>query len=183
MSRQASPANKLRKDSLAWRVVDFLEANPSEELTRHDVSAKFDIDPVAVEDALRTAVSSGHLVRELNTDSVLVFRLKYSRSGVPKPFAQSLAEVRKATRKPAVVIDFASLVIEAGVPIIENKSGNGGAWPALFDRMNPGDSIQFPIDAKDALSHAQYAYRKDHPSVRFTVRKYGSDHCRIWRTA
>lgn len=183
MSRQASPANKLRKDSLAWRVVDFLEANPSEELTRHDVSAKFDIDPVAVEDALRTAVSSGHLVRELNTDSVLVFRLKYSRSGVPKPFAQSLAEVRKATRKPPVVIDFASLVIESGVPIIENKSGNGGAWPALFNKMNLGDSIQFPIEAKDALSHAQYAYRKDHPTVRFSVRKYGSEHCRIWRTA
>jgi hypothetical protein len=183
MSQQAFNTNKLRKDSLAWRVVDFLEANPGEEITRHDVSAKFDIDPVAVEGALKTAVSSGHLVRELNTDSVLVFRLKYSRGGVPKPFARSLAEARRATRKPSVVIDFASLVIEANVPIIENRNGNGGAWPALFDRMNLGDSIQFPIDAKDAVSHAQYAYRKDHPTVRFTVRKYGNDHCRIWRTA
>lgn len=88
MSRKSS--QKLKPGSIAWRVIDFLEANPSEELTRHDVSAKFEIDPVAVEGALMAAVASGHLVRELNADSVLVFRLKYSRTGVPKPFAQSM---------------------------------------------------------------------------------------------
>jgi hypothetical protein len=181
MSRQASKPSKLRKDSLAWRVIDFLEANPTEELTRHDVSAKFDIDPVAVEDALMAAVTSGHLVRELNTDSVLVFRLKYSRSGVPKPFSQNLATARRATRKPPVVIDFDSLVIEAGVPLVENTPGKGGVWTALFARMKPGDSVKFTLDARDALSHAQYGYRKDNPRVRFTIRKVDAGHCRIWR--
>lgn len=181
MSTKTSKPSKLRNDSLAWRVVDFLEANPGEELTRHDVSAKFDIDPVAVEGALMPAVNSGHLVRELNTDSVLVFRLKYSRTGVPKPFAQSMAAARKATRKPPVVIDFESLVIEAGVPIVENTPGKGGVWTALFDRMKPGDSVKFHREARDALSHAQYGYRKDNPRAKFTIRKVDAEHCRIWR--
>lgn len=179
MSRKSS--QKLKPGSIAWRVIDFLEANPSEELTRHDVSAKFDIDPVAVEDALMAAVASGHLVRELNADSVLVFRLKYSRTGVPKPFAQSMAAARKATRKPPVVIDFESLVIEAGVPIVENTPGKGGVWTALFDRMKPGDSVKFHLEARDALSHAQYGYRKDNPHAKFTIRKVDAEYCRIWR--
>lgn len=179
MSRKSS--QKLKPGSIAWRVIDFLEANPSEELTRHDVSAKFDIDPVAVEDALMAAVASGHLVRELNADSVLVFRLKYSRTGVPKPFAQTLADAKKATRKPPVVIDFDALVIESGIPLVENKGGTKKAWPTLFERMKLGDSVLFPLAARDALSHAQYAYRKSNPMARFSVRKVDKTHCRIWR--
>lgn len=65
MSRQASTSKKPRKDSVAWKVVDFLEGNPGEELTRHDIAEKFDIDPVQVDDALRTVMASGHIVREL----------------------------------------------------------------------------------------------------------------------
>lgn len=186
MSRHTSQSRKPRKDSVAWKVVDFLEGNPGEELTRHDIAEKFDIDPVQVDDALRTAVTNGHIVRELNEESVSVWRLNFSKRGIPKPFAISLAEAkkaRKANRKPPVVIDFAALVIESGVPIVDNRPGKGRAWPDLFERMKPGDSVLFPIEAKDAISHAQYAFRKEHPGTMFTVRKCSPEHCRVWRTA
>lgn len=186
MSKQMSTAKKTRRESIAWRVVDFLEANPAEELTRHDIAAKFDIDPVQVDDALRHIVSSGHIVRELNSESVAVWRLNFSKRGVPKPFAVSLAAAKKArqsNRKPPVVIDFASLVVEAGVPVVDNRPGKGGAWAALLGRMKPGDSVLLPLEAKDAASHAQYSYRREHPGTVFTVRKCGAEHCRVWRTA
>lgn len=186
MSKQTSTPRKPRKDSIAWQVVDFLEANPAEELTRHDISAKFDIDPVQVDDALRSVVNSGHIVRELNDESVSVWRLNFSKRGIPKPFAISLAEAKKARqakRKPSVVIDFSSLVIESGIPVVDNRPGKGRAWPDLFERMSPGDSVQFPLEAKDAIAHAQLNYRKEHPGTMFVVRKCGQEHCRVWRTA
>lgn len=182
MSKQTSSSPKFRKDSVAWRVVDFLEGNPHEELTRHDISAKFDIDPVQVDGALSQAMAGGHIVRELNSDSVAVWRLNFSRTGVPKPFAISLAQAKKARRKPPVVIDFSSLLVESGIPVVENRPGKGQAWPNLFDQMKPGDSVLFPLAARDAISHAQYAYRKDHPGTFFTVRKCSPEHCRVWRT-
>lgn len=186
MSKQTSTPKKPRKEPISWRVVDFLEANPAEELTRHDIAEKFDIDPVQVDDALRHVVSTGHIVRELNSESVSVWRLNFSKRGVPKPFAISLADAKKArraSRKPPVVIDFTLLVVESGIPVVDNRPGKGSAWPELFGRMKPGDSVLFPLEAKDAASHAQYAYRKDHPGVLFTVRKCGPEHCRVWRTA
>lgn len=185
MSRQAA-LTKSPQDSVAWRVIDFLQANPTEELTRHDVAAKYDIDPVQVDDKLRPAVNSGHLIREVNADSVLVWRLNYSKRGTPKPFAVSLAAAKKAARarrRSRVVIDFASLVIEEGLPVIENRPTRGGEWGALFGRMKAGDSVLFPVEAKDALSHAQFAYRSKNPGVMFVIRKIGTTHCRVWRTA
>lgn len=180
----SSNSKKPRRDSLAGHVIAFLEANPQEELTRHDIAAKFDIDPVQVDDLIRKAVTSGHLVRELNTDSVAVWRLNYSRNGVPQPFAVGAASAKKARRerrKSPVVIDFESLVIEEGIPLVENRPKKNGLWGNLFDQMKPGTSVLFKLEARDALSHAQFAYRKNHPKVKFTVRKVGVDHCRIWR--
>lgn len=177
-------AKKPRKDSVAWRVVDFLEGNPSEELTRHDVAAKFDIDPVQVDDALKTVVASGHIVRQLNAESVAVWRLNFTRTGVPKPFALSVGEAKKAVkaeRRPPVAIDFDNLVIEQGIPLVVNVPQKRGQWDRVFGKMRPGDSFQLSLEARDAVSHAQYNYRKLHPSVRFTIRKTGPEHCRVWR--
>ena len=177
-------AKKPRKDSVAWRVVDFLEANPSEELTRHDVAAKFDIDPVQVDDALKQVVASGHIVRELNAESVSVWRLNFTRTGVPKPFALSVGAAKKAVRaqrRPPVSIDFDALVIEEGIPLVVNVPQKRGQWDRVFGKMRPGDSFQLALEAREAVAHAQANYRKLHPSTRFTIRKTGPEHVRVWR--
>lgn len=186
MSRQTSTTKKPRKDSIAWKVVDFLEGNPAEELTRHDIAEKFDIDPVQVDDALRSVVSSGHIVRELNSESVSVWRLNFSRKGIPKPFAISLAEakkVRRAARKIPVAIDFAALVIEKEVPLVDNSRKGTSEWEKLLGRMEAGDSVLLPIEARDAAAHAYAAYKRKYPVTRFSVRKVDQGSCRIWRLA
>lgn len=184
MSRTATASRKPRKDSVAWKVVDFLEANPGEELTRRDICEKYGIDPVQVDDALRPVMASGHIVRELNDDSDSVWRLNFAKRGVPKPFAISLAEAKKArrtNRKVPVAIDFSSLVIEKEVPLVDNTRKGTSEWEKLLDRMTPGDSVLLPMDARDAASHAYAAYRRKHPDMTFSVRKVGSESCRIWR--
>lgn len=186
MSRQTPASKKPRKDSIAWKVVDFLEGNPAEELTRHDIAEKFDIDPAQVDDALRSVVVTGHIVRELNSESVSVWRLNFSRKGIPKPFAISLAEakkVRRAKRKTSVAIDFSSLVIEKAIPLVDNSRTGTSEWEKLLGRMEAGDSILLPIDARDAAAHAYAAYKRKHPVTKFSVRKVGQDNCRIWRLA
>lgn len=186
MSRQTPSSKKPRKDSVAWKVVDFLEGNPGEELTRHDIAEKFDIDPVQVDDALRTVVSSGHIVRELNEESVSVWRLNFSKKGIPKPFAISLAEAKKArraSRKTPVMIDFGSLVIEKEIPLVDNTRKGNSEWEKLLGRMTTGDSVLLPLEARDAAAHAYANYRQKHPASKFSVRKVGQDQCRIWRLA
>lgn len=186
MSRQASTSKKPRKDSLAWKVVDFLEGNPGEELSRHDIAEKFDIDPVQVDDALRAVVASGHIVRELNDESVSVWRLNFAKRGIPKPFAISLAEAKKARRakrRPQVAIDFSALVIEKEIALVDNSRKGSSEWEKLLGRMEAGDSVLLPIEARDAAAHAYAAYRRKHPATRFSVRKVGTGNCRIWRLA
>lgn len=186
MSRQASTPKKPRKDSVAWKVVDFLEGNPGEELTRHDVAEKFDIDPVQVDDTLRPVVVSGHIVRELNDESVSVWRLNFAKRGIPKPFAISLAEAKKArraTRRPSVALDFSSLVIDKEIALVDNTRKGKSEWEGLLGKMDAGDSVLLPIEARDAAAHAYAAYRRKHPSTKFSVRKVGTGNCRIWRLA
>ncbi|TAK87083.1 MAG: hypothetical protein EPO09_19005 [Aquabacterium sp.] len=174
------------RDSTVWRVIDFLEANPTEELTRRDVATKFGIDVVQVDDVLRPAVAANKIKRELNADSELVWLLNYSKRGIPKPFAKPLAAAKRAksaNRKSPVFIDFSALVIESGIEVVERVQPRAGLWAGLLDRMGPGDSVCLALEAKDAAAHAQYAYRKANPTARFIVRKVGDEHCRIWRLA
>lgn len=184
MSRSQPATLRAPKDSIAWRVVDFLQANPSEELGRSDVAAKFDIDASEVDYELRPAVDSGHIVREQN-DNGLVWRLNYSKRGNPKPFAPSLVAARKAARaaRKPVVIDFAGLVIEKGIPLVDNSRAGTSAWEKLLDRMEAGDSVLLALEARDAAAHAYAAYRRKHPDTKFSVRKVGNEQCRIWRLA
>jgi len=185
MARQ-SALLKAPRDSIAWRVIDFLEANPTEELLRRDVATKFSIDVVQVDDMLRPAVTADRIKRELNADSELVWRLNYSKRGTPKPFAEPLAaakRAKRANRKPPVAIDFSTLVIEPGIAVIERIQPKAGLWAGLLDRMTPGDSVRLMLEAKDAAAHAQYAYRKANPGAKFVVRKVSDEHCRIWRLA
>jgi hypothetical protein len=184
------PRNHLAKhrspqDALSWRVIDFLGANPGERLTRSDVVAKFGVKASTVDDALASAVAAGQLIREVNDEDGVVWRLRYRAAKFPAPFSGTLAAARKAVRarrKPPVVVDFASIKIESGVavPALPKKGSN---WNRLFDRMAPGQSFELPLEARDAASHARHAYRSKRPAVVLSVRKVSDTTVRVYRTA
>ena len=175
---------KAPKDSLIWRVVDYLSANPGERLTRSDVAKKFDADAAAIDGELAPAVASGHLIREPHDEDGIIWRLRYRGAKFPAPFTGTLAAAQRAVKtRRHTLIDVSMFEIEKGVPLVE-PAVRRNRWNELFGRMEPGDSFQVPDSARMALSHAQANYRKTQAQhVRFAIRKVSETHTRIWRTS
>lgn len=170
------------RDSLAWRVCDYLASNPGEELMRGDIATKFDASPATIDAELEPATAAQLLERVRTEDSGYVWRLRKHRKGsFPRPFASSVAAAKRATRTN-VLIDLSALVIEKDIPLSEPPKRRN-QWAALFDRMEPGDSILLPNEARAALAHAQSHYRKAARHVTFANRKVSETHSRFWRTA
>lgn len=168
------------KDSLAWRVCDYLRANPDEELLRGDIVTKFGADPSLIDSELQRATTAHLLERIHLADSGYVWRLKkQSRGAFPRPFASSVSAAKRAVRAQRS-FDISALVIEKDVPLIDPPKRKN-YWEALFRRMEVGDSIQVPAESRQALSHAQQKYRKTAETVEFAIRKVSETHCRIWR--
>lgn len=59
MKTNRSLTPRLRRNTLAARVMDYLQANPDEELTRHDVATKFTLPAAAVDGLLADAINAG----------------------------------------------------------------------------------------------------------------------------
>lgn len=66
---------KASEGSLAWRVINWLRENPGEELTRADVSIKFDVPDNSVGGCLLQARQQGGLIVTTNSDGQRVYRL------------------------------------------------------------------------------------------------------------
>ena len=113
-----------REGSVAFRVLEFLCANPDESLSAADVAVKFDCTRNNVHTLLAPAVSAGSLIRRADPeDGELVYRVG---SGAPavsaKPAAApgSAANPFGAARGPArspFRIDVTQIAIDADVPL------------------------------------------------------------------
>lgn len=113
-----------REGSVAFRVLEFLCANPDESLSAADVAVKFDCTRNNVHTLLAPAVSAGSLIRREDLeDGELVYRVG---SGAPavsvKPAAapgsasNPFGAARGAARTP-FWIDAGQLAIDSGVPL------------------------------------------------------------------
>lgn len=187
MSRNSLNSTRaVPKDHLMWRVVDYVNANPSEVLTRNDIATKFDAAPSTVDSALTFAVAASMLKREDGTEDGTVWRHPGAKTSFPRPFTPSLGAATRAerrTRAAARRVDFDAIEIESGIPVLESRAGCGGQWTALFDRMKPGDSFQLPTRTAGAASHAKLKYCRQVEGAKFVLRKVSSTHTRVWRTA
>ena len=184
------PSHKRRavaipKDSLSWRVSDYLLSNPRELLTRSDVAEKFGVQAAAVDDLLTAAVDAGHIVRQQSPEYGVIWRASDSVRPFPKPFTETLVAVNKAARaarRAATLVDFDSIVIEKGIPIPDPLK-RMARWNEIFAKLEVGDSFQVAKAAKDALAHARSKYRATAPTTSFVIRQVDDNHARIWRTA
>lgn len=62
-------------DSIQYRILNFFQRNPNEELTRSDIAVKFEIQPSFVDEALSIAKIYGAVVTTRNEETELVWRL------------------------------------------------------------------------------------------------------------
>ena len=113
-----------REGSVAFRVLEFLSANPDESLSADEVAIKFDCTRNNVHTLLAPAVSAGSLIRRQDLeDGELVYRVG---SGAPavivKPAAapgsasNPFGAARGAARTP-FWIDAGQIAIDSGVPL------------------------------------------------------------------
>lgn len=185
MSRDSTnTARAVPKEHLMWRVVDYMNANPGEVLTRNDVAVKFNAAASTIDTLLAPAVSAGWLKRDHDTPDGTVWRHPKTKSNFPRPFTPSLAAAARASRAKRAVrrVEFDAIVIESTIPISDAPKASS-QWAALFNRMRPGDSFQLPSVSTAALCHAKLKYCKTVETARFVTRKVSGTHTRIWRTA
>jgi len=52
-------------------------------------------------------------------------------------------------------------------------------WDQLFGRMKRDDSVEFPLEVRAFVAHAQQKYRKRHVAAAFAIRCISDTHCRI----
>lgn len=85
-------------------------------------------------------------------------------------------------RKPPYRFDLTTIKIEKDVPVV-GKTVRRAIWTDIFDKMVAGDSFVIPLEARQALAHAQQLYRRKFgvASVAFITRKISETECPVWR--
>ena len=179
-------------------MIQFLRANPDEELTRGDVAVKFDALGTTIDTALVPAVEHKMLVKGKNGEAELVWRIGPKTK--PALVTADGEPVRKISR-PAIVetsnltwrgpaapkqtnraefIDTLSVVLDDDVPVLRG-GGKGEDWLPLLARMKPTQSFVLPIAKKSTMLKAiAQAHREK--AGRWTSRVLAStEQFRVWR--
>ncbi len=175
-----------RADSLPARVLAYFASNPDEELTRADISRKFDCNVSSVQASLKTAVEAGALIWTQSDDLEWVYRA--GPNAVANPFrALAPAALAGAPAAPVATV-IATLPVDDNVPVNKPKPSQAEHWAPLFDKLaKPGQSIAVPTEWRRALSREATRRNrlvKDQAAPAPTF-KVGPDHdrpaARIWR--
>jgi hypothetical protein len=190
-SKSTAEPYQPREGSLAWQVINFLAANPEEELTTKDIVAKFDVPYANISLKLNSAHSAGAIVLGEGEDGEQVWKLG---NGKPAPASERqhhqltkwLGGGSKAKPRSPVVsrtvlqsLDLSAIDIEDNVPMPSAKLALD--WLGLFNRMQPGQSAKLPLEAKSALAKAMTDFKKSGAGE--IKRHTADDHIRIWRLA
>lgn len=178
-----------QEGSLAWHVINFLAANPEEELTTKDIVAKFDVPYANITLKLKTAHKHGAIKLGENEDGEQVWRLgngklapvsqrshngltTWLQGGGSKPRASA-----SVNREVLRTLDLNAIAIEDGVPMPGTQPHLD--WGGLFSRMKPGQSARLPIETKSTLTKAMTDFKKSGAGE--IKRESRDDHIRIWR--
>ena len=169
-----------RAGSVALRVIEFLTANPDEQLSAADVAVKFDCTRVNVHTLLAQAVAAGLLVRKEDPkDGELVYVAGSGRALATTPRAPSVPAHRPfgASRAPRARywVDTRTLTIEKNVPL-PGSGHNPIDWHGLMARMEVGDSVAVDQAARYSLSKTVTERHKMADGGRFVVRAAGAGH-------
>lgn len=181
--------------SVAYRVLDWFQKNPEEELTISDIASKLDVPRSSVSSSLKAAVDKGVLNYRQNDDLIYVYTLTKEhrdlelRQAQVKPERPSVPARGRVTLPPAM-LDFSALKVETGVPLQGKSCGQAGVskWSPLFAMLTkPDTSVEIPAEWKSAVAaqatkfNAQH--KKDKQPTRYLVRMTGDGKARVWRTA
>lgn len=197
-----------REGSVPFKVIQFLTANPDEQLDADLISAKCDCDRRNVHTLLSSAVQAGllHRAEDTSTGELVYtvgsgepaktpamggFHAWLDRKGQQSEEAPS---PRRAAHPPKLMqqdagdkkrsgpywVDTAAVRIDKGIPM-PSRGAKAIAWAPLLDQLAVGDSFQLPDEAKSAIGTAMKAY-KDSTGKTLASRKVDGG-IRVWRVS
>ena len=173
-----------REGSVAWKVIQFLQANPDEQLDADLISAKCDCDRRNVHTLLGPAVQAELLVRKADgEDGELVYTVGKGRKSAEGRAHQQLSQQSAAPAKARSApfwIDATTVKIEKDIPL-PGRGTRAIDWSPLLDRLEVGDSFQLPAAAKSSVGTAMKAF-KDSTGKVLASRKVDGG-IRVWRVA
>ncbi|MBF9263596.1 hypothetical protein [Paracidovorax cattleyae] len=198
-----------REGSAAWKVIQYLRANPDERLDADVISARCDCGRASVHTLMGPSVEAKLLKRQEDLESgELVYSLGPARTELAK-----LAPERKssfhgwlerkglqsqeglptrsaatpATGAPAATrrSPAAPFVVDLATIKVEKSVPLPSRratmdWTPLLDQLEVGDSFALPAAARSSITGAIKAY-KDATQRELTSRTLG-DEIRVWRT-
>lgn len=185
-----------QEGSVAYRVIEFFTTNPDEQLTKHDLEAKFDKPANQFHSILGAAVHAGVLNLKANDDDELTYSLG---SGTPnikrnpvrhpsaKPDALELGaalgqrSARSKKTKPAP-LDFDAIELVDNAPLPEKRGETKAKWLDLFNRMQVNQSCHLPTHTKTTVAKYIQATKAEGKGT-FVIRQVDDKTIGLWRTA
>ncbi len=181
--------------ALEFQVIQYFTTNPEEELTTADIGDKFGVHPARVHTGLAKALEAGALARKSNAEEELVYSLGAGTTNVKPDKAkhptlggktqrvdQALAGSKvKKTRDRSPLPAFDAIPLEKDVPLPPAGGGHVKTnWPALFQRMKPGESCVLPKRVRSTLGKAITDFGKAKLGE-LSLRVISDTELRLWR--
>lgn len=184
---------KARVGSMPARLLDFLKANPDEELTRNDVAQKFDMPATSVTASLEPAVNGGALVFERNEDLHFVYRLPrageklHTKTAQAAEWPPAAAPASAPTQMRVDMNAIEALSVDDNVPFVSKREPGTSKWDPLFQKLTKaGQSLRIPMERKTPVAadstkrNVKAKGVKDAPTFR-VGNDPASEHARLWR--
>lgn len=158
--------------STAHSVCAFFAKNPEEELSTQDVAQKFDVKPASVAMHLTGALTAQLLSRPRPGTYAAGPQLAQWDA------ADDPTRRTAARRYTPIDIEAVPIVKARPVPTVDTQCGRVSPYLLLWNRMEPGDSVDLP--RKRMESFRAWAKRN---KVTLTVRQLGVDTYGCWKSA
>lgn len=140
-----------RPGTVAYRVIDFLQRNEGEELSRSDIATKFECASAGVDTVLAEAMRLGLIDRRRGDDGV-VWRLGQTRITLVQDAATEIVEKAKRSIDErsqfvatAVACDPTAIPVRKGVSLLSPEERRRAEFTAWFDQFDVGDSADFDV--------------------------------------
>lgn len=169
--------------TVSWRVIDFLQRNQGEELSKADIATKFDCKVDGIDTTLASAMRAGFL-NKARSEGVIVWRLGTVQVKlIPMPASTPEKPVRKFVRARAQNVDFdpSSIQIRKKTPLRTPEQERRDLFDAFLRKLEIGDSAEFEEAGLITLKHHVKRYSKA-TNTRFSLRVLGDGLAGIERT-
>lgn len=177
-----------RPGSVAYNVCRFLVENPDEELTREDISLKFDVAAASVDSFMQLPTAKGVLRKIRKPDTGIVWIRGTEPVHLPDVPAGAAVEVKPLASTPQDPAPFLTPVRpEDGLPVIRNhpllteEQERLLMWTVWLGEFRPRNSAEFAEALLADIRKAAKQYSKEH-GVRFRIASLGRLRWGIERT-